>query len=114
MEAPGAEGKPLSERERLVGTIMDAGSRLDERSRPYMTTTNAKHVFMDFGLLKKGITVLTGSRLAKLRGPEQGRALLGIHAKGWVEPDWRELCLPPPPPPDDWEAYERSVDGLWD
>ena len=61
--------------------------------------------------------MLKGSPLAKLRGPAQGRALLDINAKGWVEPAWRELCLPPAPAETEefrMAAYEASVAHLWE
>ena len=71
-------------------------------------------MFMDHGLFRSGMLVLKGTRLFETKGLAQGRALLEIHAKGWPDPEWRELCHPPPLPAPDWKAeldYDYELEG---
>ena len=77
----------------------DAVQFLSGGLEPYLKTTKAKRmpcetVCADFGLYKCDVTVLKGSRLAELRGPELGWAILELHEE-WDSNKWCAMCLPP-------------------
>ena len=80
----------------------DAVQDLSGGLEPYLKTTKAKRmpcetVCADFGLYKCDVTVLKGSRLAELRGPELGWAILELHwcaSEQW-DSKWVAMCLPP-------------------